>query len=161
MTYLKVHDSFLRNKNALSKTIPPHCMLVLLQITYYVLRRDRPEEWKCQPYHWLPKDLEIHEMSVGAFSLAIGSFISSTMACWIMNGGWTSIYFDHTEHGYLWLLIQTPLVFIWQVKLNFSWKVTLPDVIFVKKCQCLSFRVSFLCQRSSESYSFFFWKIPI
>lgn len=85
-----------------------------LHITYYVLRRDRPEEWKCQPYHWLPKDLEIHEMCVGAFSLAIGSFISSTMACWIMNGGWTSIYFDHKEHGYLWLLLQTPLVFIWQ-----------------------------------------------
>ena len=117
---LKYIIVFLRNKTTLSKTISPHCMLVLLQITYYVLRRDRPEEWKCQPYHWLPKDLEIHEMCVGAFSLAIGSFISSTMACWIMNGGWTSIYFDHKEHGYLWLLLQTPLVFIWQVKPNFS-----------------------------------------
>ena len=89
--------------------------LVLLQITYYVLRRDTPEDWKCQPYHWLPKELEIHEIVVGAFSLAIGSLISSAMACWIMNGGWTKLYFDHTEHGYLWLLIQTPLVFIWQV----------------------------------------------
>ena len=86
-----------------------------LQITYYVLRKDTPEDWKCQPYHWLPKELEIHEIVVGAFSLAIGSLISSAMACWIMNGGWTKLYFDHTEHGYLWLLIQTPLVFIWQV----------------------------------------------
>ena len=86
-----------------------------MQITYYVLRKDTPEDWKCQPYHWLPKELEIHEIVVGAFSLAIGSLISSAMACWIMNGGWTKLYFDHTEHGYLWLLIQTPLVFIWQV----------------------------------------------
>jgi len=85
-----------------------------LHIVYYVQRRDRPEEWKCQPYHWLPKHLEIHEICVGAFSLTIGSFISSAMACWVMNDGWTKIYFDHTEHGYLWLLIQTPLVFIWQ-----------------------------------------------
>jgi len=85
-----------------------------LHITYYVLRKDTPEDWKCQPYHWLPKELEIHEIVVGAFSLAIGSLISSAMACWIMNGGWTKLYFDHTEHGYLWLLIQTPLVFIWQ-----------------------------------------------
>jgi len=85
-----------------------------LHIKYYVLRRDTPEDWKCQPYHWLPKELEIHEIAVGLFSLTIGSFLSSAMACWIMNGGWTKMYFDHTEHGYLWLLIQTPLIFIWQ-----------------------------------------------
>jgi len=85
-----------------------------LHITYYVLRRDKPEEWKCQPYHWLPKDLEIHEIVVGAFSLAIGSFISSSVACWVANDGWSKIYFDPGEHGYLWLILQTPIVFIWQ-----------------------------------------------
>jgi hypothetical protein len=45
-----------------------------------VLRRDRPEEWKCQPNHWLSPELEFHEIVVGAFSLALGSFISATMA---------------------------------------------------------------------------------
>ncbi len=39
-------------------------------------------------------DLEIHEMIVGAFSLGIGSFISATTACWVMNDGYSKIYFD-------------------------------------------------------------------
>ena len=85
------------------------------QIAYYVLRRDKPEEWKCQPYQWLPRDLEIHEMVVGWFSLSIGSLISSALACWVMNGGWSTLYFDPAEHGYVWLVLQIPLIFIWQV----------------------------------------------
>lgn len=80
------------------------------------MRKDKPEEWKCQPYNWLPRDLEIHEMVVGAFSLAIGSFISAAAACWVMNDGYSKIYFDPAEHGYFWLVIQLPVVFIWQVR---------------------------------------------
>ena len=87
----------------------------IFQLTYYVLRRDKPEEWKCQPYHWLPRDLELHEMVVGAFSLAIGSFISASMACWVMNDGYSKIYFDPAEHGYAWFFLQFPVIFIWQV----------------------------------------------
>lgn len=83
-------------------------------MAYYVLRRDKPEEWKCQPYAWLPRELEIHEMIVGAFSLAIGSFISASIACWVMNDGYSKIYFDPAEHGYFWLVIQLPIIFIWQ-----------------------------------------------
>ncbi len=83
-----------------------------------MLRRDKPEEWKCQPYNWLPSDLEIHEMVVGAFSLALGSFISSCVACWVMNGGYSKIYFDPAEHGYVWLVLQLPLIFIWQVDIH-------------------------------------------
>ena len=85
------------------------------QIAYYVLRRDKPEEWKCQPYQWLPRDLEIHEMVVGWFSLSIGSLISSALACWVMNGGYSTLYFDPAEHGYVWLVLQIPVIFIWQV----------------------------------------------
>jgi len=85
-----------------------------LHIAYYVLRRDKPEEWKCQPYQWLPRDLEIHEMVVGWFSLSIGSLISSALACWVMNGGWSTLYFDPAEHGYVWLVLQIPVIFIWQ-----------------------------------------------
>ena len=92
----------------------------ILQIAYYVNRRDKPEEWKCQPYQWLPKELEIHEIVVGAFSLALGSFISASVACWVMNDGYSKIYFDPAEHGYLWLILQLPIIFIWQVKDVFS-----------------------------------------
>ena len=67
------------------------------QYAYYVLKRDHPEEWKCQPNHWLSPELELHEMVVGAFSLTIGSFISSAMACWVMNDGYSTIYFDPAQ----------------------------------------------------------------
>ena len=102
----------------------------ILQIAYYVNRRDKPEEWKCQPYQWLPKELEIHEIVVGAFSLALGSFISASVACWVMNDGYSKIYFDPAEHGYLWLILQLPIIFIWQVKdFFFPWSSTLPNFI--------------------------------
>jgi hypothetical protein len=54
-------------------------------------------------------------MVVGAFSLALGSFISSAIACWVMNDGYNKIYFEPAEHGYIWLILQTPIIFIWQV----------------------------------------------
>jgi len=85
-----------------------------LHITYYVNLRDQAKEWKCQPYHWLPRDLEIHEMVVGAFSLALGSLLSSAIACWILNDGYSKVYFDVAEHGYVWFVLQIPIVFIGQ-----------------------------------------------
>jgi len=101
-------------------TFQKNIFLPFGQIAYYVLRRDKPEEWKCQPYQWLPRDLEIHEMVVGWFSLSIGSLISSALACWVMNGGWSTLYFDPAEHGYVWLVLQIPVIFIWQVRNPFK-----------------------------------------
>merc|ERR1719186_444633 len=43
-----------------------------LQVKYYIGMKDRPEEWKCQPNHWLPPHLERHEIIVGLFSLTLG-----------------------------------------------------------------------------------------
>lgn len=85
-----------------------------LHFYYYVNQRSTARDWKCQPDHWLPANLEIHEIVVGAFSLAIGSFLSSILACWIINDGWSTVYFDPKEYGYAWLLIQVPFIFIWQ-----------------------------------------------
>jgi hypothetical protein len=32
-----------------------------------------------------------------------------------MNDGYSTIYFDPAEEGYLWLFLQVPVIFIWQV----------------------------------------------
>ena len=120
-------------------------LVIYFQFYYYVNQRSTARDWKCQPDHWLPANLEIHEIVVGAFSLAIGSFLSSILACWIINDGWSTgitnqllfvsrnivifqiskwkfehtcyltVYFDPKEYGYAWLLIQVPFIFIWQV----------------------------------------------
>ena len=89
-----------------------HCSV---QWYYYVRQRDRPEEWKCQPTKWLSPELERHEILLGGFSLLLGSIVSGFLSCYISNGGWTRIYYDISEYGWLWDFLQFPVTFIWQV----------------------------------------------
>lgn len=83
-----------------------------LHVYYYVLQKDRPQDWKCQPNKWLSGKDEIHEILVGWFSLTLGSVLSSFLSTWVINGGYTSIYFKFGEHGLLWALIEFPVVFV-------------------------------------------------
>jgi len=83
-----------------------------LHLKYYVLQRDRPEEWKCQPNNWLSRKDEIHEILVGWFSLTLGSVLSSVLASWVMNGGYTTIYFQFAQYGWLWAILEFPIVFV-------------------------------------------------
>jgi len=85
-----------------------------LHFYYYVNKKDRASEWKCQPNYWLSTQLLIHEIVVGFFALNMGSFISTGMACWVKNGGWSMVYYDPAEYGYGWLFLQIPITFIWQ-----------------------------------------------
>lgn len=86
---------------------------------YYVRQRDRAEEWKCQPKKFLPPDLERHEILLGSFSLLLGSTISAVIACYVMNGGSTTIYYDVHEYGWLWYFLSWPVVFVWQDYLTY------------------------------------------
>lgn len=90
------------------------CVGGLLHWYYYVRQRDRPEEWKCQPNKWLPAELELHEIKLGSLSLFVGSIISGVTSCYISNGGWTAIYYDVSDFGWVWFFLQLPVVFIWQ-----------------------------------------------
>lgn len=90
-----------------------------LHVYYYILQRHKAKEWKCQPDHWLSTELELHEIAVGFFSLNIGSLISSLLACWVFNGGWSMIYLDWKEYGLLWFFLQWPLIFAWQDYLTY------------------------------------------
>merc|ERR1719187_1943463 len=82
-----------------------------LHFTYYVGKRDRPEEWKCQPNKWLSSKEEIHEILVGWFSVTLGSALSAALASWVINGGHTTLYYSWGQHGFLWALLEVPLVF--------------------------------------------------
>ena len=89
------------------------------QFYYYVNQRDNAKDWKCQPNNWLPSQLEFHEIILGFFSLNIGTLISTFLACWVINGGWSMVYVDPKEYGYFWLAVQTPVVFIYQDYLTY------------------------------------------
>ncbi|XP_023326296.1 lathosterol oxidase, partial [Eurytemora carolleeae] len=83
-----------------------------LHFKYYVGKKDTPEEWKCQPNKWLSAKEEIHEIIVGLFSLTIGSILSSFLATWVMNGGYTTIYYEFGKYGYLWSILELPIAFL-------------------------------------------------
>lgn len=86
---------------------------------YYVRQRDRPEDWKCQPTKWLSPELEMHEIKIGCISLFLGSIISGVFSCYINNGGWTTLYYNVSDYGWVWLFLQFPIVFIWQDYLTY------------------------------------------
>ncbi|TRY76780.1 hypothetical protein TCAL_14769 [Tigriopus californicus] len=90
-----------------------------LHFWYYVKQRENAKEWKCQPNHWLSPKLELHEITVGFFSLNIGAFISACLACWVMNDGYSTLYFNISDYGYLWFLLQWPAIFIMQDYLTY------------------------------------------
>jgi len=83
-----------------------------LHLRYYVLQRDNPHQWKCQPNKWLSSKEELHELIVGWFSLTIGSVLSAALATWVINGGYTSLYYDFGRHGVLWTILELPVVFV-------------------------------------------------
>lgn len=83
-----------------------------LHFRYYVGKRDRPEEWKCQPNKWLSTKDEIHEIIVGLFSLTLGSVLSSALTSWVMNGGYTSIYYQWGQYGLFWAILEWPILFL-------------------------------------------------
>jgi len=83
-----------------------------LHYYYYVGQKDTPEKWKCQPNKWLSRKEEIHEIIVGWFSLTIGSALSAALATWVMNDGYTTIYYDFGKHGLVWTLLELPIVFV-------------------------------------------------
>lgn len=87
----------------------------MFQWYFYIRQRDRPEEWKCQPYKWLPPELELHEIILGSISLMCANTFSSLIACYISNGGWSMVYYGLLDYGWFWLLFQAVFIFIYQV----------------------------------------------
>ncbi|XP_063227314.1 lathosterol oxidase-like [Bacillus rossius redtenbacheri] len=81
---------------------------------YYLNKRDRPHEWKCQPEKFMPPDLERHEIVFGCTSLAFTSTLSGAVACWVSNGGWSTVYYEFGEFSWTWWFAQWPVIFVYQ-----------------------------------------------
>ncbi|KAK3106001.1 hypothetical protein FSP39_010589 [Pinctada imbricata] len=80
---------------------------------YYIKRRDKSEEWKCQPNKFLsPKD-ERHEIMLGSLNMLLGSVASGIISCYIMNGGHTTLYYGILDRGLLYFLLSIPCFFLW------------------------------------------------
>ena len=87
----------------------------IFQWYYYVKRRHLAHEWKCQPNKWLNPTQEREEILLGCYCLAIGSILSSLIACYVNNGGPSKVYYDVKDHGCVWLFLSIPVTFLYLV----------------------------------------------
>jgi len=46
--------------------------------------------------------------------------MSSVLACYIANGGYSTVYYQFDEYGWIWFLLQFPFVFMYQVLPHYS-----------------------------------------
>lgn len=90
------------------------CMGGFLHYYYYVWKRDHPELWKCQPERWLSTELELDEIKYGCRSLLVTNTWSALIACYIRNGGYSTVYYDVDTYGWLWFFLQWPAIFLYQ-----------------------------------------------
>ncbi|KAJ1521425.1 hypothetical protein ONE63_003097 [Megalurothrips usitatus] len=81
---------------------------------FYVRQRASAAEWKCQPNSWLSSELELHEIKVGSLSLLVTGSFSALLACYISNGGWSSVYYKWDDYGAAWFFLQLPVIFLYQ-----------------------------------------------
>ncbi|KAJ2952355.1 hypothetical protein O0L34_g4640 [Tuta absoluta] len=80
---------------------------------FYVKRRDRAEEWKIQPKKWITPELERDEIYMGTIALLWTGSLSAFLACYIINGNPSTIYFQFDEYGWWWFFLQWPVVYIY------------------------------------------------
>jgi lathosterol oxidase len=78
-----------------------------LHFYFYYLRRDVPDTWKCQPTRFLTSDNHRHEILVGTFNMTMSAVTSGILARHVYIGGYTTLYFNVTDKGFLYLVLST------------------------------------------------------
>ena len=96
-----------------SSLIMYHIMCGLLQLYYYTWWRDEAEKWKCQPHCFLTQSNELHEMVVGTINMTLASIVSGFLACWVVNGNYSTVYFRVDEYGHTYFFLSIILVFVY------------------------------------------------
>ena len=96
-----------------SSVIMYHIMCGLLQLYFYTWWRNEPEKWKCQPHRFLTRSNELHEMVVGTINMILASTMSGFLACWVVNGNYSTVYFRVNEYGYAYFFLSIVLVFLY------------------------------------------------
>ncbi|PSN38445.1 hypothetical protein C0J52_24977 [Blattella germanica] len=66
------------------------------------------------PQKWLSPDLERHEIIVGSVSLLFTNTFTATIACYISNGGWSTVYYEFAEYTWTWWFLQWIVIFVYQ-----------------------------------------------
>lgn len=79
---------------------------------YYVRRRDQAEQWKIQPKRWQPGDKWRWGVRVAAVNMLLGGLVSGSFAYYVINGGYSALYFDVDEYGLAYTILCPVLMFV-------------------------------------------------
>ncbi|XP_076823472.1 uncharacterized protein LOC143469608 isoform X2 [Clavelina lepadiformis] len=86
-----------------------------LQWYYYMQRKDKSDEWKCQPRRFLTADNERHEIFLGSICLFMNATTSGILSTYIKNGGnITAVYFDIHDYGWFYFFTSFAICFLLQ-----------------------------------------------
>ncbi|XP_041485003.1 delta(7)-sterol-C5(6)-desaturase-like [Lytechinus variegatus] len=80
---------------------------------FYIQRRDRAAEWKCQPDRFLTPEDDRLEFRLGSMNMAIGSVLSGILVTYINNGGETKLYYNISDYGWMYFLLSIPVNYVY------------------------------------------------
>ncbi|XP_060068058.1 uncharacterized protein LOC132548235 [Ylistrum balloti] len=80
---------------------------------FYINRRDKAHEWKCQPNKFLTPANERHEILLGSANMLFGSLVSGIIACYISNGGYSKMYYGLSDYGWSYLPFSAFAMFLY------------------------------------------------
>lgn len=89
-------------------------------LRYYVLQRQNPEHWKCQPERWPNRLVMRRDLFWGTLNLLWASTLSGLFTHYMVAAGRTAIYFSATQRGIPWLLASTVIYFC-MIELMLYW----------------------------------------
>ncbi|XP_071155020.1 uncharacterized protein [Mytilus edulis] len=85
----------------------------VFQYYFYYKRRNQAADWKCQPDKFLTPENEKHEFLLGSANMLLGATVSGFIACYIVNGGYTTLYYNVSDRGWLYTLASIPAFYMY------------------------------------------------
>lgn len=82
------------------------------ELYYYRARRDRAEEWKCQPRRFLSPKMRREVLILGTLNMTGASIASGVFSHYLASGGKSAVYFDVNERGIAFTVISTVVYFL-------------------------------------------------
>lgn len=78
---------------------------------YYVKRRDQADQWKIQANRWQPPAKLRWGIRVAAVNMVLGGLVSGSFAYYVVNGGYSALYFEVEQRGVIYTIVSTVLLF--------------------------------------------------
>jgi lathosterol oxidase len=77
----------------------------LFHAYFFIYKKDQKDEWKLQPKRWPSNEKVKTAIKYSAMNLAFGTLTSVVLVIWVLNDGWSMIYFNASDLPIAWHII--------------------------------------------------------